>query len=164
MARKFKILSPDYVEWLFVDKYAGSPQYISYRHCIEHALCQLLSTDCTIDECKKSFQEFKSEFDKNHNYPNVDTSSKDIPIRLYWLQGFTDYAVLVDDTKWCYPLVFDTPKRAAGLKEAVNNIADNIDEILRMLNQYASSDKVWDAALQEQMDALDSRKEWKNAA
>ena len=163
MARNFKILSPDF-DWLFVDKYAGSPQYISYRHCIEQTLYQLLLTNCTIDECKKSFQEFKSGFDKNQNYPNSETSSKHIPLKLYWLQGFSDYAVLVDDTKWCFPLVFNTPKRATGLKEAVNNIGEHIDDILGILNQYASINKKWDVKLQEKLDEFDSRREWKRAA
>jgi hypothetical protein len=60
MAREFEILSSDKIDWLFLDKYAGSIQYISYRHFIEHALHHFLRKyhNALKDSCSQRIKGF----------------------------------------------------------------------------------------------------------
>lgn len=161
MPRQFKILDPDYVDWLFIDNHAGSKRYISYCHVIEHALLYLLAEGESVVECKKLFKDFKSAFDEELNYP-LHTGSR-MPLRLYWLRdrGDNGHAVLVDDTEWCFPLVMDNTKRATGLKKSVNDVYFYIDKILMKLEKYASNDNEWDEELQRQMNQFNRNKKKK---
>jgi len=146
----------------FLDKHAGSIQYISYRHFIEHALHDFLTKyhnvlkDSCKEECKSSFKKFLEAFRKNENYPE-DESALNLPIRLYWLKCSEKYAVLIDHSKWCFPLVIDSDGRASGLEHAIDNINNNIDKILKALNE--NIDREWDEKLQEKMDKFDDRNE-----
>jgi hypothetical protein len=157
MARNFKVLKPEYKDWLFVDKYAEIPhQYISYRHVIEHALFKLLFEEGdSVEDCKNIFLKFKQAFDGKQIYPNEEKWH--MPLKLYWFRDTNNFAVLVDNTKYCFPLVFDSARRVIGLTEAVLNINNKIYEILGVLNSYVLNQKNWDKELQEKLDEFDSR-------
>jgi hypothetical protein len=165
--REFRILNSQSADWLFVDQHAGSLQYISYRHFIEQALHRFLKSyrfplkDTYIDECKKAFKSFLSAYVKNENYPGNSEDNLRLPLRLYWFKGDTG-AALVDDTKCCFPLVFDSKGRSSGLWCAIRNISSRLDELLTVLSR--NLDKDWDEELQTEMDRFDDRQQVQKAA
>lgn len=162
MVREFKILDGDYREWLFLDEHAGSLKYVSYCHFIQQILGKLLRSGCSIEDCKKSYKEFKLTFDRRQHYPNHDCKFESMRLKLYWLQDLPSYAILIDETKWCFPLVIDSPKKAQGLANAVIDISNYLDEILGQLQQHG--DKDWDKELQKKMEMFEGRNNGEQAA
>ncbi len=155
MARKFVITDPDN-EWVFQDQYSRFPGYISYRHVIEHALFDLIQDGIPAEEIKAAFMDLKKNYDTGD-----DIANNKIKIKIYFFKE-NNKAALVDDTKWCFPLICYLEKRGDGLSWAIKNIGDELDHIVDKLGEFKKGR--WDKNLQDEMNKFDSRNSFSQAA
>ena len=146
MARQFEILDNNNVDWLFLDRNSHTPsEYISYRHFICHGLHSLLHCQ-GINECKNEFEKLKNAFEKNLSYANENF------VRLYQINALNGDTgcVLIDETQWCYPLIFDNQQRINALKNSINDIDKNLDNII----SHLSKNENWDKSMQDNLEKI----------
>lgn len=148
MARQFKILENNNADWLFLDRNAQLPsEYVSYRHFICHGIHDLLQIrKMETDECRSELNKLKEAIINKTNYLHKDF------VRLYQINNLNENigCVVVDETRWCYPLIFDNEKRIKALENSINDIGNNLEKIIEVLRLY----KVWDEDIQENLERL----------
>ncbi|HVY53234.1 MAG TPA: hypothetical protein VHA13_01805 [Gammaproteobacteria bacterium] len=149
--REYEITKEGNIDWLFIDKWADSKGYVCYMHFIEQVLLDFLKGH-NIDECKTAFNIFYQSYLDKYSYPKNEV--KNLPLKLYHITE-NDGVVLVDETRYCFPLVIDNVERREGFAHAINNINDKIDLILKELVKHAG--KKWNLSLQKIMDGFDNR-------
>ena len=149
MARDFKITDPENKEWLFLDKFAKSDGYISYMHVIERGLFYWLHyKEGDVSRGKEILRNIMNDYDSQTNIQN-----KDIEIDIYFLKD-SDAAVIVDHSKWCFPLVCYSEPRKGGLYKAIHNLHDKSDGIMTVLSEHTDD---WNSVLQDKLDKFDNR-------
>lgn len=149
MARKFEITNPNN-DWLFVDKYARTAGYIAYRHLIEHALFSLIQNNIPKDIIKENFKNLKNNFDNK-----VDVIDIPIPLKIYFFKSDPKKVVVIDETKFCFPLICDIGDRPFSFKSAIKNIYNSLDSILKFLEKYKNDS--WNKDIQDGLDNFDDR-------
>lgn len=61
--------------------------------------------------------------------------------------------VLIDESRWCYPLIFDKQSRVYALASALKNIKEKFESFYSLLNENF----IWNIELQEKIDMFDDR-------
>lgn len=150
MSREYKILEDENKAWIFVDKHSHWPsEYISYRHVIAQAIHCFRrfpnnGAKIYIDEFKKAWDSLAYSWEGEESF-----------LKIYWILtqengNSKKYAVIIDKTHGCYPLVLDSDERVKAFNNSLTDIVNNFDKVIDILKL----EERWTETLQNKLEEI----------